>query len=154
MMWEDFLACRRKRLELQQRNEQLSHPAEKDQEPYDQARRASFIKNFREKMEQIITPAFGKCVQSLNRYGIVARQVDRMNREHPNVSLDIRYDTQNYCMFLLSPMEAEGKVAMRTLIHKDNEWNYEDATRVEVDQLSESLIREKVQEAIDALDNQ
>ncbi|WP_162915875.1 hypothetical protein [Paraflavitalea soli] len=153
MMWEDFLACRRKRME-QQRIDQLSHPAQQQQEPYDQALRASFIKNFREKMEQIITPAFGKCVQSLNRYGIVAQQVDRMEREHPNVSLDIRYDTQNYCMFLLAPMEAEGKVAMRTLIHKDNEWNYEDATRVEVDQLSESLIREKVQEAINALDNQ
>lgn len=154
MMWEDFLACRRKRLEQQQRIDQLSHRAEQQQEPFDQARRANFIKNFREKMEQVITPAFGKCVQSLNRYGIKAQQVDRMNRDHPNISLDILYDPQNYCMFLLAPMESEGKVAMRTLIHRDNEWNYEDATRVEVDQLSESLIREKVQEAIDALDYQ
>jgi hypothetical protein len=153
-MWEDFLACRRKRLEQQQRMEQLMHPAGNEQHNDDQVQRASFLKNFREKMEQVITPAFGKCVQSLTRYGITAQQVDRMNRAHPHVSLDIRYDTQNYCMFLLAPMESESKIALRTLIHKGNEWNYEDATRIDVDQLSESLIREKVQEAIDALDPQ
>jgi anion-transporting ArsA/GET3 family ATPase len=153
MLWDDFLAARKKKLELQQRLEQLSHKVTDVQEQHDQKQQATFFKQFREKMEQVITPSFGKCVQSLNRYGIKAQQVNRMNRVHPNVSLDIRYNRQHYCMFLLSPMEAEGKVVLRTLIHKNNEWNYEDATRVDVEQLSESLIREKVQEAIDALDD-
>lgn len=153
MLWEDYLACRRKRLELQQRIDKLSQEVAKEQEKRNQAQSATFIKSFREKMEQVIMPAFGKCVQSLNRYGIKAQQVNRMNRVHPNVSLDIRYDRQHHCMFLLAPLATEGKVAMRTLIHKNNEWNYEDATQVDVDQLSESLIREKVQEAIDVLDD-
>ena len=153
MLWQDFLAARKKRLELQQRLEQLSHKVAEVQEQHDTKQQDTFLKRFRYKMEHVITPSFGKCVQSLNQYGIKAQQVNRMNRIHPNVSLDIRYDRQNYCMFLLSPMEAEGKVALRTLIHKHNEWNYQDATRVDVEQLSESLIREKVQEAIDALDD-
>lgn len=146
------MACRRKKLE-QQRLEQLSRePASKQDSP-DESSRAVFLQHFREKMEQVIKPAFGKCVQSLTRYGIVAQQVDRMDRVHPNVSLDIRFDGHNYCMFLLSPMESEDKVAVRTLIHKNNAWNYEDATRVDMEQLSESLIREKVQEAINVLDD-
>ncbi|NII25400.1 hypothetical protein HB364_09930 [Pseudoflavitalea sp. X16] len=153
MLWEDFLACRRKRLELQQRLDQVAKQTEKLQEKQDEVRQRQFLQRFLDKMEEVITPAFGKCVQSLNRYGIKAQQVDRMNRAHPNVSLDIRYDRQNYCMFLLSPIQTEGKVAMRTLIHKENEWNYEDATRVDMDQLSESLIRDKVQEAINVLDD-
>lgn len=153
MLWEDFLACRRKKLELQQRLEQVARNAGKLQEQQDQACQDLFIRHFLDKMEQVIIPAFGKCVQSLTRYGIKARQVDRMNRAHPNVSLDIRYDKQNYCMFLLSPITTEGKVALRTLIHKENAWNYEDATRVDMDQLSETLIRDKVQEAINVLDD-
>lgn len=154
MLWEEFLAHRKKRLELQQRVDLASQETTKEQEKQDRLQQHKFIESFRDKMVQIITPAFGKCVQSLNRYGIKAQQVDRMNRAHPNVSLDIRYDPQHYCMFLLAPIETEGKIAMRTLIHKNNEWNYEDATRVDVDQLSESLIREKVQEAIDVMDDQ
>ncbi|MDF2192300.1 hypothetical protein [Paraflavitalea sp. CAU 1676] len=152
MLWDDFLACRRKRLE-QQRLEQQSHEPAAKQVMCNEADKALFLKHFREKMEQVIAPAFGKCVQSLNRYGITAQQIDRMDRVHPNISLDIRFDGQNYCMFLLSPMESEDKIALRTLIHKNNAWNYEDATRVDMDQISESLIREKVQEAIDALDD-
>lgn len=152
MMWDDFLASRKKRLELQHRVDQLEKQVAQEQKKRDLTQQACFLRNFREKMEQVIMPAFGKCVQSLNRYGIKAQEVNRMNRAHPNVSLDIRYDRQNYCMFLLAPLESDGKVAMRTLIHKNNEWNYEDATQIDVDQLSESLIREKVQEAIDVLD--
>lgn len=152
MLWEDFLACRRKRLD-QQRLEQLSREPAAKQEIRNEADKALFFQHFREKLEQVIAPAFGKCVQSLTRYGINARQIDRMDRVRPNISLDIRFDGQNYCMFLLSPIEAEDKVALRTLIHKNNAWNYEDATRVDMDQLSESLIREKVQEAIDVLDD-
>jgi len=152
MLWEDFLACRRKRLD-QQRLEQLSREPAAKQEIRNEADKALFFQHFREKMEQVIAPAFGKCVQSLTRYGITAQQVDRMDRVHPNVSLDIRFDGQNYCMFLLSPIASEDKVALRTLIHKNNAWNYEDATKVDMDQLSESLIREKVQEAIDVLDD-
>lgn len=152
MLWDDFLARRRQRLEQQRAMEQRTRQAEQGLQLPDELQRASFIRNFREKIEQVIIPAFGKCVQSLNRYGIEAQQVDRMNRVHPNLSLDIRYDRQHHCMFLLAPLETEGKVAMRTLIHKDDEWNYEDATRVDVEQLSESLIREKVQEAIDVMD--
>lgn len=152
MMWEDFLASRRKRLELQHRIDKPEQDVANYQQQRDQAKQANFLRNFREKMEQVIMPAFGKCVQSLDRYGIKAQQVDRMNRAHPNVSLDIRYDRQRYCMFLLAPLETDGKVAMRTLIHRNNEWNYEDATQIDVDQLSETLIRDKVQEAIDILD--
>lgn len=152
MLWEDFLARRKKRLEQQQRMEQAARHPGMEPNQHDELQRATFISHFREKIEQVIMPAFGKCVQSLTRYGIEARQVDRMNRVHPNVSLDIRYDPRHHCMFQLVPLETEGKVALRTLIHKDQEWNYEDATRVEVDQLSESLIREKVQEAIDVMD--
>lgn len=152
MLWQDFLACRRKKLE-QQRLDQQSHEPAAKQDMLDEGRRALFLQHFREKMEQVITPAFGKCVQSLVSYGIEAQQVDRMDRVHPNVSLDIRFDGHNYCKFLLSPMESEDKVAVRTLIHKDNAWNYEDATRVNMEQLSETLIRDKVQEAINVLED-
>lgn len=152
MLWEDFLACRKRKLDQQRTEQQSKEPAAK-QDMLDEGRRALILEHFRQKMEQVIMPAFGKCVQSLTRYGIAAQQVDRMDRVHPNVSLDIRFDGHNYCMFLLSPLESEDKVAVRTLIHRGNAWNYEDATQVDTEQLSETLIRDKVQEAINVLED-
>jgi len=154
MSWEDFLSARRNRLELQRLRDSAMCPAQQGQSETEKKQQAVFFKQFRNIIDNIITPSFGKCVQSLTQYGIRAQQVDHMNRVHPNVSLDIVFNRQNSCKVMLSPMETEGKVGMRVLICKHNEWNYEDATRVEVEQVTESLIREKVQEAIDALDDE
>lgn len=154
MSWEDFLSARRNRLDLQRRQEAYVRQAQQAPSETDKKQQAIFFKRFRYVIDHIITPSFGKCVQSLTQYGIRAEQVDHMNRVHPNVSLDIVFNRQNSCKVMLSPMETEGKVGMRVLICKHNEWNYEDATRVDVEQVTESLIREKVQEAIDALDDE
>jgi hypothetical protein len=154
MSWEDFLSARRKRLELQRLHESCVRQSQEGPSETDKKQQAVFTSRFRSIIDNVITPSFGKCVQSLTQYGIRAQQVDHMNRVHPNVSLDIVFNRQNSCKVMLSPMETEGKVGMRVLICKHNEWNYEDATRVEVEQVTESLIREKVQEAIDALDDE
>jgi hypothetical protein len=113
-----------------------------------------FTEKFRNVMSRVITPSFGKCVQALKEYGIRARQVDQMEHGHPNISLDIILNEEKGCRFLLSPISAEEKVGMRVLIRRHSQWNYDDTTRVDVDQITESLIRLKVQEAMDVLDDE
>ena len=154
MSWEDFLSARRNRLNLQRLHDSCVHQVAEGQSEIEKKQQAVFFNRFRYIMDHIITPSFGKCVQSLTQYGIRAEQVDHMNRIHPNVSLDIVYNRQNCCKFMLSPMETEEKVGMRILICKDNVWNDQDTTRVEVDQVTEALLREKLQEAITAMDDE
>lgn len=154
MSWEDFLSARRNRLNLQRLQDSSVRQVAEGQSEIEKKQQAVFFNRFRYIMDHIITPSFGKCVQSLTQYGIRAEQVDHMNRVHPNVSLDIVYNRQNCCKFMLSPMETEEKVGMRILICKDNVWNDQDTTRVEVDQVTEALLREKLQEAITAMDDE
>jgi hypothetical protein len=154
MSWEDFLSARRNRLNLERLHDSCMRQAAEGQSEIKKKQQAVFFNRFRYIMDHVITPSFGKCVQSLTQYGIRAVQVDHLNRIHPNVSLDIVYNRQNCCKFMLSPMETEEKVGMRILICKDNVWNDQDTTRVEVDQVTEALLREKLQEAINAMDDE
>jgi hypothetical protein len=115
---------------------------------------AAFARLFRSKVEEVVAPSFDLCVRSLHQHGIRAQQVNKMNRNHPNISLDITYNRSNCCKFVLTPMQNEEKVGLRLLVCKERVWSFQDTTRVEMEQVTENLLREKLQEAINVLDDE